>query len=427
MKILLAAEDFPWPSTGGGLIRLAKVIEAVSELGELDLFTLYDPLRTDPVLPDGLAVSRLLTARYPASGRQRRWRPDWLTQRGLPMEVVMRRSDRSPRDAFESWAADRYDVVWFSTAAVFAWLGRPQLGPTIIDLMDLEDVKAHQRAQLLSGAQTGGGVAARVRRAVASAQARKNASDWTGLQRSVARDVHRVVLCSPADVGRSGLPNAVAIPNTYPKPERSVGHVEPADPPTILLQGSLNYPPNMDAVEWLVGEVEPLLRTKVPDARIRLVGKPTPGVERRHRPPAVTVVGRVAEMEPELARADLAVVPLRIGSGTRLKILESFAHRIPVVSTTLGADGLDVEDGVHLLVADGAEAFADACRRLLDDVQLRKRLVDAAEELYLRRYEWSAAKRQVQQLVLDVAASSGPPSRSLRHRVLDDVPVTPRP
>ena len=108
-------------------------------------------------------------------------------------------------------------------------------------------------------------------------------------------------------------------------------------------------------------------------------------------------------MEPELERADIAVVPLRIGSGTRLKILESFAHRVPVVSTSLGADGLDVQNGVHLLLADNADAFAVACQRLLADSDLRKRMVDAAEELYLQRYEWSAAKVQLQQLVRNVA------------------------
>jgi glycosyltransferase involved in cell wall biosynthesis len=195
----------------------------------------------------------------------------------------------------------------------------------------------------------------------------------------------------------------VVIPNTYGRPERSAGHEEVGDPPTILLQGSLNYGPNMDAVEWLIGEVAPKLWERVPGAEIRLVGNPAPGVQRWDRPPAVTVVGKVPDMVPELARADIAVVPLRIGSGTRLKILESFAHRIPVVSTTLGADGLDVRDGVHLLLADTPDDFAAACQRLLSDMALRKRMVDAAEALFLRRYEWSATRDHIQRLVREVA------------------------
>jgi hypothetical protein len=403
MKILIVAEDFPWPTTGGGLIRLAKIIEAVSAIGDTDLFTLYEPGRTDLVLPESVSVSRLETASYPLAPAQLRWRLEWMLQRGLPLEVVMRMRDTSPRRAFESWAAERYDVVWFSTAAMYHWLGRPRLGPTIIDLMDLEDEKARQRSALLGGLRADSKPVASLRLALASAQAGKNARDWQAFQRSVTAEVGQVVLCSEADVRRSALPGAVAVPNTYPKPARSVGHVDVGDPPVILLQGSLRYAPNIDAVDWLMGAIAPRLWERVPTARIRLVGRPTRGVELYHRPPSVTVVGRVPDMEPELAA--VAIVPLRLGSGTRLKILESFAHRIPVVSTTLGADGLDVEDGVHLLLADDADGFAAACQRLLGDPDLRKRMVDAAEDLYLRRYEWSVAERRVRQLVGDAAGA----------------------
>jgi glycosyltransferase involved in cell wall biosynthesis len=108
-------------------------------------------------------------------------------------------------------------------------------------------------------------------------------------------------------------------------------------------------------------------------------------------------------MEEELARATVAVVPVRYGSGTRVKILESFAHRVPVVSTTLGAEGLDVEDGVHLLIADDPEAFAAATARLLEDPGLRARLADEGEALYLDRYERRVADQGVHRLVEDVA------------------------
>ena len=138
----------------------------------------------------------------------------------------------------------------------------------------------------------------------------------------------------------------------------------------------------------------------------RLVGKPVEGVQRLHRPPAVTVVGLVPAMEPELARADVAVVPLRYGSGTRLKILESFAHRVPVVSTTVGAEGLLVEDGVHLLLADDPESFAAACQRLLTEPDLRKQLVEAAEERYQERYECSVARQRIQALVREVVGDA---------------------
>jgi glycosyltransferase involved in cell wall biosynthesis len=131
-------------------------------------------------------------------------------------------------------------------------------------------------------------------------------------------------------------------------------------------------------------------------------------VDALHDPPRVSVVGMVPEMGPELARADLAVVPVRYGSGTRLKILESFAHRIPVVSTTIGAEGLDVNHGTHLLLADDAEGFAEACERLLVDQPLRAAMVGAAERLYLDRYQSSVARQRIQALVHDMEVGRPP-------------------
>lgn len=400
----MVAEDFPWPSLGGGLIRLARMVEAVSALGETDLFSLYDPRRTSPALPSSLELARWETVEYPGNENPHWWRW-WMLRRGTPKEVFMRRYDRTPRLRFEGFASDRYDVVWFSTAATFEWMGRPRLGPTIVDLMDLEDVKARQLSTLMRRERRDDFRQALYVKSRAVVN-RVNAYDWRSFQRSVAADVDRVVLCSDEDVRRSGLPNAVAVPNTYSRPERALGRDEPATPPTILFQGSLHYAPNIDAVDWLIDEVAPHLWEQLPGAQIRLVGTTSPGVEQRHRPPAVVVAGRVPQIEPELARADVAIVPLRIGSGTRLKILESFAHRIPVVSTTVGADGLDVQDGVHLLLADHPDDFARACRRVLEDRELARRMVDAAERLYLERYEWSAAKEQVQTLVSDLVVSS---------------------
>jgi glycosyltransferase involved in cell wall biosynthesis len=222
----------------------------------------------------------------------------------------------------------------------------------------------------------------------------------------VAGDVDRVVLSSDMDVRRSGLPNAVVVPNTYERPERAVGHVEVGQPAVVLFQATFDYAPNIDAVDWLVTEVEPRLRARVPGVEVRLVGTPVPRLDRHHQPPAVTVVGVVPAMEPELARADIAIVPIRYGSGTRLKILESFAHRVPVVSTTIGAEGLNVEDEVHLLLADDPDAFATACERLLSEPDLRKRLVDAAEERYRELYERSVARDRIQTLVREVAGDA---------------------
>ena len=320
------------------------------------------------------------------------------------MEIASRCADTTPRRAFTSWAKDSYDLVWFLPLAPFVWLGRPSLGPTVIDLDNLESEKERQRARLMGAVHPGSGRLDRLRRSVATAQARLNARDWDALQRSAAGQVDAVVLCSAVDVRRSGLTDVSVIPNAYERPARHLGRAEVAVPPVVLFQGSLEYGPNADAATWLAKEIAGRIISRVPGAVIRLVGTCPPALaEQLHSPPSVTVVGRVPDMDPELAKADLAVVPLRSGSGTRLKILESFAHRIPVVSTALGAEGLDIEAGTHYLRADDPDSFADACQQLLTDTDLRRRLADAAEQRYLQRYEWELVKEKIKDIARAVA------------------------
>jgi glycosyltransferase involved in cell wall biosynthesis len=404
MKILIVASDFPWPSVQGGHLRLATAIRALAGLGEADLFALSDDPEQVSTLPPSIVLHRLKTVRRPRASLERHWRRDWLSRRGIPLEVIMQRSDATPRLELEAWAAGRYDLVWFERALTFELMGRPHMGPTVVDLIDLEDVKARLRARVLWNTVSRHDLAASCRTTAAALQALVNAGDWRRFQGSVAHDVGRVLLSSEQDLGRSGLDNAVVVPNTYEIPPRPVGRVEVGDPPTLLFQASFDYAPNADAAGWLVSEIAPLIRARIPDLRIRLVGRPVPGVSRLDGRPMVTVVGEVPDMQSELARADLVVAPIRYGSGTRLKILESFAHRVPVVSTTIGAEGLDVENGVHLLIGDEPATFSSACEQLLKQLDLRKRLVAAAESRYLERYEGSVARRHIEALVQEVTA-----------------------
>jgi len=214
------------------------------------------------------------------------------------------------------------------------------------------------------------------------------------------------VVCSALDAERAaatGMVRVEVVPNAYHRVGPPLGRHDVAAPPTVLFQGTLRYPPNAEAAKFLVDEVAPELRRWVPDVRIRLVGTSTSSLARLHDPPSVSVVGRVADMGDELARADLVVVPIRFGSGTRLKILEAFAHRIPVVSTTLGAEGLGIEDGVHLLIGDTAAELAAACALLLADTGLRGRMVASAQALYQERFTTELVEARVAEVAQRVA------------------------
>ena len=308
------------------------------------------------------------------------------------MEMDSRRIDREGLEQFRNWARPHYDFVWFSYMQTYIWLGEPDLGPTVVDFPDLESRKERRRVDLIRTQLTQGTLVTRARSAVTYLQGWKNADDWRRVERHVAEKVDSVVLASTADCQLSGLSNALVVPNVVPEPLMPLGRAEPVGPPQIMFQGSSLYPPNLDAVQWLHDRVGPEIRKQIPDAQIRVVGRATPAVERMDEPPAFTVVGRVPTMDAELARADVVIVPMRYGGGSRIKIIEAFANKIPVVSTTLGAEGLDVEAGVHLLIADDAEGLATACRRILSDRDLRDQIVEAAHVRYLQRYGLDAAR-----------------------------------
>ena len=404
MRSLLVADNVPWPPLGGGLVRLAQIVEAVASVSDVDLFVLHNLSQSKVVIPETIPIVRWRGVQNPRTSSGLRWRLEWAVRRGLPIEVVMPRADRAPRSALREWVRSPYDVVWFSTARSYEWLGRPALGPTVVDLDNLEDEKCRLRAALLRDQMRSSNRRASMRDRLAWHQVRLNGSDWRRFQRSVAGQVDKVVIASDLDAARSGLPNVAVIPNTYPRPETPLGEPAVSKPPRVLFQGYLGYPPNIDAAQWLAASIAPLIRAAVPETEVRLVGRPGENVTRLHQPGAVTVVGEVPSMDDELARTTVALVPLRYGSGTRVKILESFAHRIPVVSTTLGAEGLDVEDGVHLLLADDAEGLAAATVRLLGDPVLRVRLANEAHRLYLDRYDGRIADQGVRRLLDEVAS-----------------------
>jgi hypothetical protein len=408
MKLLFVAHDFPWPARLGTHLRMQQVIAALSDLGQVDLFSLIYPKRPDPCdVPADLPITRLevVTNPKPVYSVGRRLR--WMAGRELPLEVVAA-SPAEPRARFQAWAADSYDLVWVSRPATFEMLGRPHLGRTVVDLDDLEDQKILTRLEAMRSEVGGKGLVDRLHRSGAAFQARRNAARWARFQDGVARSVDTVIVCSQGDLERAGHANGVIVPNGYEPPDHPLGNIAVGDPPTVLFQGSMRYGPNTDGARWFVTDIAPRIRAQLPDVRVRLVGDPDGVVMRLDQPPAVTVVGFVDSIETELAGADLVVVPLRYASGTRLKILESLAHRIPVVSTTIGAQGLGLEPGRHLLIADDAESFARACVSLLTDPVRRRQLADEGQAAFLGNHQWSVARQRVRDLALETSEPSAP-------------------
>jgi polysaccharide biosynthesis protein PslH len=165
----------------------------------------------------------------------------------------------------------------------------------------------------------------------------------------------------------------------------------PVEPDTVIFNGILTYRPNVDAALYLVDEVWPRVTSQRPAARLSIVGRsPAEEVERLRRP-GVEVTGEVPDIRPHLAKAAVVAAPVRIGGGTRLKIVEGLAMGKAMVSTSLGCEGIPVSDRAQLMIADEPEAFAARIVELFDRPDLGAELGRAGRELVEREYSWELA------------------------------------
>ncbi|MDQ6887056.1 MAG: glycosyltransferase family 4 protein [Gemmatimonadota bacterium] len=190
---------------------------------------------------------------------------------------------------------------------------------------------------------------------------------------------------------------------------RSTGKL-PRQPHELVFTGSMDWLPNQDGILHFVNQVLPSVRAAVPDVTLTVVGRNPPARIRElaERDPSVRVTGRVDDVRPFIERAAVFVVPLRIGGGTRLKIFEAMAMDRPVVSTTIGAEGLPVRDGEEILVADEPAELASAVVRLLNDPQMAARIGARGGTLVRGEFGWDRVADAFVEICARVAAP--PPS-----------------
>jgi len=240
------------------------------------------------------------------------------------------------------------------------------------------------------------------------------AVNWRKLRREelgTYRDADGVYLCSTADEQRlrdivpdartAVIPNAADVEYYQPRPTDP-----PPDGRTVVFFGLLSYAPNVDGVIYFIERIWPRVAEVHPDARLKIIGGRPPPSLQVLAGPRVEVTGFVPDLRPHLAAAAAVVVPLRLGGGTRLKIVEAMAMGTAIVSTTLGAEGIEAIAGRDLLIEDQPDAFADAVNRLLADAALAARIGKSARRLAVERYSWSGAARALEgfyRSILDTA------------------------
>jgi glycosyltransferase involved in cell wall biosynthesis len=379
------APEAPYPLTGGGALRTASLLHYLAQTHAVDLLVFRQPGAPDPagLLPPGL-VRRVLVLDLPPNGRS-------LAARVLRNAGRLARQSPPLIDRFAGFggaiaghlAGCRYElgVVEHFWCAPY-W---PQLAPvcsrTILNLHNLES-ELHASC---AGAEGGAaGFAHSIFRQVSRDLERDWLPRYSQILAASEADAARALAIAPAAC-ISVYPNA--IPGT-PLPPPADG----AGPAALAFSANFEYHPNRSAVRFFRREVWPHLQARWPNLVWRLIGKNPHAVKDfTCGDPNIQVTGPVEDAVRELASAQVAIVPLLSGSGTRLKIIEAWAAGLPVVSTTLGAEGLPGRDGESLLLADTGPAFAAAVSRLLASPALRQTLGMRGRMLVEQQFTWEAA------------------------------------
>ena len=403
MKVLFLAPLLPYPPRSGAAIRNLNLIRGLAQHHEVTLLAFADrpagPTSARPpgrdaeraAPPELLALCREVVAvDLPARSRPRRLFDLLLP----PPDLARRLASPAMAKAARTLAAQRsFDVVHVGGLEM-AEVGLALRGRAAVVLDEHNAEYVLQRRAFENELRLGGSPVGALYSLV----------QWWKLRRYEARACRLadgVMAVSEAD-GQALLALAAGIrlavvPNSVDTQEYSPRPRPPGGPPTLVFTGKMDFRPNVDAVVWFCREALPLVRAEAPDVRFRIVGRdPTEVVRRLGRLPGVEVVGAVADDRPYVAGAHVFVVPMRVGGGVRIKVLQAMAAGAPVVSTTLGLEGIAARPGEHLLVADRPADFARAVLGLLASPKMGARLARAARRLVEAGYDWRVLAPRVE-------------------------------
>jgi polysaccharide biosynthesis protein PslH len=403
MTVVYIASRLPYPLRSGLAIRQLHLLQAYATVARVKLVFLHEEPDTFRV-PDALQAScasvhpvAVETETLQRLDRLPSWRRrlTYLTAR-RPLAAVASYSPRL-RDTVLDLASSA-DLVHVArlhmvphVESMFSMAGRR---PALV--LDLDDVETVARARWLK-AGFAGSLSNRLFGYYDLARL------WA-FQRRAMRAFDRVLVCSARDRNALGDPNVVVIPNGVDPPPSDGEH--DSDGKTILYCGQLSWQPNIDATLYLMNEILPRVRRHVADVRVSIVGsKPPEAIRALADGTRVTVRADVPSMDEFYRHATLLAVPLRVAGGTRIKILEAFAHGVPVVSTSIGCEGLDVANEEHLFVEDDPGRFATRCVDLLSNPDLRRQLAARAKSLVLAQYTWASITERVATLARELSAS----------------------
>ena len=376
MRLFSVLPRVPYPADTGGTLRALQLLQALDAAFEVTVLA-PDLPGGDPAGLRALLRGRVRVVPEPGGRIGRAWTEGAALVQGRPLGYA-RYAGRAFRTAVRDLLGEgTVDVVHFDHLHAAQLLpDARELAPRARVVMDAHNVEAQVASRLAE-------VSPWPLRLVLRHQARavERLETWA------VRSVDVVLACSELDAAalrRSGAREVHVVPNgaeLRPLPA-------PAGPRDIVsFVGSMDWRPNVDAAVVLAREIWPLVRKACPGLRLALIGRKPQAQVRELAAPDIEVTGRVDDVAPWLARSFATAMPLRAGSGTRLKVLEAAAARVPIVCTQLASEGLPLVDGEHLLHAETPEAFVAALARLRREPELSARLTDAAWTL-AQEFDW---------------------------------------
>ncbi len=391
MKFLLLTPQYPYPPHKGTTLRNYNIIANLAQRHEIDLLTFAD---TQSSLDSPLNQMCRRIATVPLRNRS-------IVRRAIDTvlspspDMGLRLWSIQFKQKLEEWLADStYDVVQvegielarYGLSLVRASGAGHRWGQMLFDDHNAEYLLQQRiaEAEIMTHGLNLGAI-------YSSIQARKLRS----FERSICQRADRVVAASAADVAAlHQLDPALkicVIPNGVDTEYYRRNKVSPVDlpPHSLVFTGTMDFRPNVDAVLWFAREILPLVRQKIADAHFVIVGqRPHGRLAVLRNVASITITGDVEDTRPYIAAASVTVIPLRMGSGTRLKVAEALSMEAAIVSTTLGAEGFSIESGRELLLADDPVSFAKSIVDLIDDPARGRSLGQAGRALAIDQYEW---------------------------------------
>jgi polysaccharide biosynthesis protein PslH len=381
MRLLLLTETVPYPLDAGGRIKTFHTLQALSAEHEVHChaFVRTDAQRDATMEPLGHICRSVTLHRVSRSLTREAWYFARSLVTRVPYTVCRHYEPAVMARVADACRVHRIEAVYCDHLSMFEYAKRLNL-PIVHDAHNVEHRIVRRHAASLSAIDPRKLVLAREWRRL---RAYESAMYARSRLIFAVSDVDATEISALAGGGVPVMAVPIAVDARHATPVRPL-----TDRPQALFVGALDWPPNAEAIEWFLRDVWPRVVTRRPEATFVVVGRGEATLARRwHETPGVQFTGRVPDVTPWFAASRVHVVPLRAGSGMRVKILDAFARGVPVVTTTIGVEGIDVRPGEHALVADTADDLADAVLRVFDDRRLAEALADNAHRLVLERYD----------------------------------------